>query len=145
MTAGMVGLCVGVYGLLDTSAPRFLAFPAILAGSLLCCGGLALGGRRVMRTHYRPDPWLRAEWLVAGCGVVTAALLCLRPAATPAQLDPLFYPLHLPPLPLVPTLAILLGAAAGVIAPPPAAGSAGSSPTHVAGRAEPYARQRVTA
>jgi energy-coupling factor transport system permease protein len=34
------------------------------------------------------------------------------------QLNPTFYPLHFPPLPLVPTAAILLAAVAGFAAPP---------------------------
>ena len=69
----MVGLCVGVYGLLDGTAPALprhcrpcSSVPA------LCCAGLALGGRRVTRTSYRPDPWRAPEWVVAGCGVLSA-------------------------------------------------------------------------
>ncbi len=66
MLSGMLGLCAGAYGLLDGTAPRFLGLPAILAGAALCCAGLMLGGRRVTRTNYRPDPWLAPEWIVAG-------------------------------------------------------------------------------
>ncbi len=72
MVAGMLGVCAGAYGLLDGTAPRFLGLPTILAGAALCCGGLALGGRRVTRTQYRPDPWRAAEWIVSCCGVATA-------------------------------------------------------------------------
>jgi energy-coupling factor transport system permease protein len=120
MIVGMLGLCTGGYGVLDASSPRLLGFPAILAGSVLCCAGLALGGRRVTRTHYRPDPWLLAEWIVAACGVVAAVLLYLSTSYHAAQVNPTFYPLHFPPLPVVPAVAILLAAVAGVAAPPPA-------------------------
>jgi energy-coupling factor transport system permease protein len=145
MIAGMLGLCLGVYALLDSTAPQYLALPGILAGSVLCCAGLALGGRRVTRTHYRPDRWLLAEWLVASCGLVTAALLCLSSSVDTAQLNPLFYPLRLPALPLLPTLAILLAAAAGIVAPPPPVRRDAAVVPAVAVRAEPVVRERVSA
>jgi energy-coupling factor transport system permease protein len=119
MLAGMIGLCLGVYGLLAVSAPRYLGLPAILAGGSLCTLGLVVGGRRVRRSSYRPDRWRGPEWVVAGCGVVTAVLLFLTTGAGAAELNPSFSPLHWPPLPLVPVLAILLAAVAGVVSPPP--------------------------
>lgn len=119
MLSGMVGLCAGCYGLLGGSGPRVLAVPAILAGAALCCAGLALGGRRVKRTHYRPDPWREPEWIVAGCGLVSAVALYLSTGYDASDLNPSFYPLHFPPLPLVPAAAILAAAVAGVAAPPP--------------------------
>jgi energy-coupling factor transport system permease protein len=119
MICGMLGLATGVYGLLDGTAPRFLGLPAILTGSVLCCAGLMLGSRRVTRTQYRPDPWLAAEWVVAGCGVVSAVLLYASTSYAAAQLNPTFYPLRFPPLPLLPAFAILLALIAGFAAPPP--------------------------
>jgi energy-coupling factor transport system permease protein len=119
MLTGMIGLSAGVYGLLDATTPRLLGAPALLAGAALCCGGLALGSRRVSRTGYRPDPWRAPEWTVAGCGLVSAVLLLTSTGYDPAQLNPSLYPPHWPPLPIVPTLAILLAAVAAVAAPPP--------------------------
>jgi energy-coupling factor transport system permease protein len=119
MLTGMVGLCAGVYGLLDGTAPRFLGIPAIFVGCALCCGGLSLGGRRVTRTTYRPDPWLAPEWIVAGCGITTAVLLYASTTYDAAALNPSFYPLQFPTLPLLPTIAILIAAIAGIAAPPP--------------------------
>jgi energy-coupling factor transport system permease protein len=119
MLGGMLGLCAGTYGLLDGTAPRLLGIPAILAGAALCSAGLALGGRRVARTHYRPDPWRAPEWIVAGCGVTSAILLYVSTGYSAAELDPTFYPLRFPPLPLVPAAAILIAALAAVAAPPP--------------------------
>ena len=107
------------YGLLDGTAPRFLGLPAILAGAALCCAGLMLGGRRVTRTNYRPDPWRAPEWIVAGCGVTTAVLLYASTSYSAAALNPSFYPLHFPPLPLVPTIAILIAAIPAFASPPP--------------------------
>jgi energy-coupling factor transport system permease protein len=119
MLSGMVGLGAGVYGLLDGTAPRFLGIPAILVGAALCCAGLALGGKRVTRTQYRPDPWRGPEWVVAICGVATAVLLYASTRYSAAAINPSFYPLQFPPLPLVPTIAILIAAIAGFAAPPP--------------------------
>ncbi|MFC8345118.1 energy-coupling factor transporter transmembrane component T [Streptomyces sp. NPDC057280] len=119
MLLGMCGLCAGAYGLLDATAPAFLGFPAMAAGALLCVAGLRLGGRRITRTTYRPDPWRLPEWAVAGSGVLAAVLLFAGLGYDPAQLNPTFYPLTWPALPLVPTAAILLAGTAGFLAPPP--------------------------
>jgi energy-coupling factor transport system permease protein len=119
MVTGMLGLCAGAYGLLDGTAPRYLGLPAILAGAALCCAGLVLGGRRVTRSHYRPDPWRAPEWIVAGCGITTAVLLYASTRLSAADLNPTFSPLHFPALPIVPTIAILFAAVAGFAAPPP--------------------------
>ncbi|WP_411082863.1 energy-coupling factor transporter transmembrane component T [Streptomyces sp. cmx-18-6] len=119
MLLGMCGLCAGAYGLLDATAPKLLGLPALAVGSLLCLAGLRLGGRRVTRTTYRPDPWRFAEWAVASCGVLSAVLLFVKVGYNPAELNPSIYPLSWPTLPLVPAAAILLAGAAGFLAPPP--------------------------
>nr|WP_323445506.1 energy-coupling factor transporter transmembrane component T [Streptomyces sp. YSPA8] len=119
MLTGMCGLCAGAYGLLDPTAPKPLGLPAMAAGGLLCLAGLRLGGRRVTRTTYRPDPWRLPEWAVAGCGVLCAVLLFSGSGFDPAELNPSLYPLTWPTLPLVPAAAILLAGAAGFLAPPP--------------------------
>jgi energy-coupling factor transport system permease protein len=128
LLGGLVGVCAGCYGLLGGSGPRFLGTPAILAGAVLCCAGLALGGRRVRRTHYRPDPWRLPEWTVAGCGLVSAVALYLTTGYNVAELNPSFHPLAFPPLPLLPAAAILIAALAGFAAPPPERRSGPSEP-----------------
>src|SRR4029079_10471049 len=62
LLAGLLGLCTGLYGLLDTTTPRLLGAPMLAAGAGLAAAGLLLGGRRVHRTRYRPDHWAFAEW-----------------------------------------------------------------------------------
>ncbi|MEV5856226.1 MULTISPECIES: energy-coupling factor transporter transmembrane component T [Streptomyces] len=121
MLLGMCGLCAGAYGLLDATAPKLLGLPALAVGSALCLAGLRLGGRRVTRTTYRPDPWRFAEWAVASCGVLSAVLLFVDVGYNPAELNPSIYPLSWPTLPLVPAAAILLAGAAGFLAPPASA------------------------
>jgi energy-coupling factor transport system permease protein len=135
---GMLGLAGGLYGLLDSSLPGGFGLPVLLAGALLCVGGLLAGNRRVSRTSYRPDPWRTPEWLVSGSGVLCAALVIIDGRLQPAGLSPSLYPLSWPPLPALAALAILLPATAGITAPPPA-----QSPV---GRPEPVrAKSRVAA
>jgi energy-coupling factor transport system permease protein len=119
MIAGMCGLCVGAYGLLDSSVSRLVGLPALAAGSLLCGAGLVLGGRRVRRSRYRPDPWLAPEWMVAVFGLVPAVVLVAGVGFPAASLNPSTEPLVWPTLPAVPALAILVAGLAAIVAPPP--------------------------
>ena len=74
MLAGLCGICVGTYAVLDTTAPRLLALPMLLLGAATATAGLLSAGRRVDRTRYRPDPWRWPEVAVVVSGVVTGAL-----------------------------------------------------------------------
>lgn len=119
LVGGLLGLCVGAYGLLDGSAPRLLGLPSLVVGAGLCVSGLALGSRRVTRTTYRPDPWRGPEWVVAGCGVATGVAFFVTSSYDPLHLTLVVGPLTWPTLPIVPTLAVLLAALPAVAAPPP--------------------------
>jgi energy-coupling factor transport system permease protein len=143
MIAGLAGLCVGAYGLLDGTAPRLLGAPVLLAGAAVCCAGLALGGRRVTRTRYRPDPWRAPEWTVALCGASCAALLYVSAATGAAAVDPTFEPLRVPPLPALPTIAILIAAIPAFAAPPPV--RARAHPAASAEAAKPAAPTKLAA
>ena len=119
LVLGMCGLCVGVYGLLAGTDAKAVGLPGIGAGAVLCCLGLALGGRRVTRTAYRPDPWAWPEWVVALGGIGCAVAVYVSSSYDAAALSPSLHPLAWPPLPLVPTLAIVLAGLAALAAPPP--------------------------
>ncbi|MFE4857090.1 energy-coupling factor transporter transmembrane component T [Streptomyces sp. NPDC056670] len=139
---GMCGLCSGAYGLLDATAPKLLGFPSMAVGALLCIAGLRLGGRRVTRTSYRPDPWRFEEWAVTGSGVLSAVLLFTDVGFNAAELNPSIYPLSWPTLPLVPAAAILLAGAAGFIAPPPLPATLPAAPQRAA--AQPSEKAAAT-
>jgi energy-coupling factor transport system permease protein len=116
--AGLLGACVGTYGLLDSSAPAALGLPLLLAGVAAATAGMVLGARHLERTRYRPDPWRAPEWAVALTGVAVAAVLVATSHVEPADLNPSLQPLRWPPLPLVPTLGLLLGTLPAWLAPP---------------------------
>jgi energy-coupling factor transport system permease protein len=119
LVTGLLALCVGMYGLLDASAPAAAGLPALLVGAGLCGGGLVVGSRRVQSTQYRPDPWRLPEWVVSALGINVAIVLLFTTGYSAAQLNPSLYPLQWPSLPVIPALAILLAGLAGFVAPPP--------------------------
>ena len=119
LLSGLVGVCIGTYGLLDGTTPRSMGFPVLVVGVALAVCGLALSGSGARRTRYRPDPWRTAEWGVAATGVVVAATLYLTSSVDPERLHPTLQPLQWPQLPVLATAVVLLGALPAVIAPPP--------------------------
>lgn len=118
LLGGLVGVCVGTYGLLDASAPRSLGYPMLGVGVGVATVGLRLSGRRVVRTRYRQDPWRAAEWVVALSGLVAAAVVVVQATVDPAVLFPSFAAVRWPVLPLLPALAILVGLVPAWVAPP---------------------------
>ena len=119
LLAGLVGLCLGTYGLLDTSTPRLLGAPMLALGVALAAAGFVVGGRRVRRTRYRPDPWGFAEWTTALSGIITAAAVIIVGAHDASALNPSLFPLMWPTLPAVPAIAILCALLPAALTPPP--------------------------
>ncbi len=109
--AGLIGTGVGLYLALTGGG---------LVGPVLLLGGSAasiLGLRRASRTRkvsvYRPEPWRRPEWLVAGLG-----LLVLVGIITVGRLDPAaLHPEGLASPPLAATAVILAASIPAWLAP----------------------------
>lgn len=114
---GLLATCAGTYGLLGAGAPGALGLPTVLVGAALAAAGLALGGRRAVRTRYRPDRFGLAEWLVVGSAALAAAVTLSL--GRRAELLPAVEPLGFPPLPVLPVLAALVALLPALVAPRP--------------------------
>lgn len=138
---GLLGVCAGTYGLLAAEGAGY-GLPLLLAGVAAALGGLWLGGRRTVRTRYRPDVWGVRAWVVAGSGAAVAALMIRAAAYDPGALSPGVLPLTVPALPVWPAAAVLLGLVPAVVAPAPGAAARpqdGAAPSP-AGAAPPPGR-----
>ncbi|MCE4948905.1 energy-coupling factor transporter transmembrane protein EcfT [Streptomyces noursei] len=131
---GLLGVCAGSYGLLgDTGAGYGL--PLLAVGLAAALAGLWLGGRRSVRTRYRPEPWGVRAWLVSGSGIAVAALMIAANGYAPGALHPPAVPLTAPVLPLWPALSVLVGLVPAFVAPVPARAGGGASAGRSAGSA----------
>lgn len=115
--AGLVLVIAGVYGALDPGSLPAGGIPFLVVGALLIAAGMAVGGRRTNRTRYRPDVWRTPEWMVAGSGVVVLVSLIVAEIIGVEGLQQALYPLQMPPLPILPTVGILVGLAPAMVAP----------------------------
>ena len=121
LLAGMTGLVIGSFAVLDGSAPAVLRLPLVAAGAASCVVGLSVAGRRIRRTVYRPDPWRVPEFLVSGCGIGTALSVSLVGTTV---LTPSTQPLVWPAVTLVAALPVLFAVAPTWLSPPlPTAGA----------------------
>ncbi|WP_405191069.1 energy-coupling factor transporter transmembrane component T [Streptomyces anulatus] len=127
---GLLGVCAGTYGLLAAQGAVY-GLPLLLAGLVTAMAGLRLGGRRSVRTRYRPDRWGVRAWLVACSGAVVAAAMIWAGAVDPDAMRPGVVPLTAPVLPLWPAAAVLVGLLPALVAPvPPSAYGTGKPSTH---------------
>ncbi|MCR6033477.1 energy-coupling factor transporter transmembrane protein EcfT [Nocardioides sp. zg-579] len=117
LLVGLGGICVGVYGVLDQTAPRVLAAPMLVLGVVVAVAGLVSAGRRVDRTRYRADRWRWPELVVVASGVVVGVVGVW---AARNQV-PIAYPdlTRVPEISLALLLGVLVGALAAVVAPEP--------------------------
>jgi energy-coupling factor transport system permease protein len=116
---GLLGVCAGLYGLLDAGSPGLLGLPVLALGAGVAAVGLHLGGRRSARTRYRPDRWGRQEWLVSGCGIAAATTAVVASVTSPEAMFPSTSPLVWPALPLLPVVGLLVALLPAWLSPPP--------------------------
>ena len=93
----------------DARGPTACSTPALrpgsgcrssLGGLLAAVVGLWLGGRRAVRTRYRPDPWRSPEWLTsASGGIAGGRMLVVVSIRNPLALQGLSGALAWPTLP----------------------------------------------
>lgn len=118
---GLVGTCLGLYALLDSSSSSAAGLPLMLAGVLAATAGFIRGGRRNARTRYRPDPWAAPEWLTAGAGVVAALGTVVAGVVDPGALNPSVTPLAWPTVPLIAVAGVLVAVVPAFVTPEPPA------------------------
>ncbi len=118
---GLIGVCIGLFGLLGP-APPTLGLPTMATGLALAMAGFVLGGRGSVRTRYRPDPWRLPEWLVAGSGVAAAATFVVAASLGRPGLDLMVTPLVVPSLPVLPLVGVAAAALPAWLAPSPGGG-----------------------
>ncbi|HET6709226.1 CbiQ family ECF transporter T component [Amycolatopsis sp.] len=114
--SGLVGVCVGVYGVLDGTS-SWLGVPLLAAGLVVAVVGFVLGGRRVRRTAYRPDPWRWPETLVVAAGVGACALLFVTARIDPERLFPSLSPLRWPEVSWAHALSVLVAVLPAFVSP----------------------------
>jgi energy-coupling factor transport system permease protein len=136
LLTGLVGLCVGAYALLDPTVPGVLGVPMLLFAAVSAGVGLVLGGRRIQRTQYRPDPWRLAEWSVVVTGIAAATAMIVTNNIDPGALAPSVYPLAWPTLPLLPVVGLALAALPAFVTPVPPRTMVVATPTIDVTRAE---------
>ncbi|WP_314172486.1 energy-coupling factor transporter transmembrane component T [Streptomyces winkii] len=122
---GLLGVCAGSYALLAAQGGQY-GLPVLLAGGALALAGLRLGGRRAVRTRYRPELFGARAWLTALSGAAAGALMVAAGSAFPEALNPPAVPLSAPELPLWPAAGLLVGLLPAYVAPVPTASRAGS-------------------
>ena len=111
---GLAGILASSYGLLDSSAPRVLGLPMLLASAALVTAGFVVGARRGGRSRYRPEPWQWPEWATVGCAAGVAVLF----SVTHGGLTTAVAPPALPALPLAPACGLALALLPAWITPP---------------------------
>ncbi|MFJ2746045.1 energy-coupling factor transporter transmembrane component T [Streptomyces sp. NPDC087440] len=116
---GLLGVCAGTYGLLAAEGAGY-GLPVLAIGLAAAMAGLRLGGRRSVRTRYRPDRWGVRAWLVAGSGAAVAGLMIWAGSYDAQALHPGVLPLVAPQFPVWPALSILIGLLPAFVAPVPA-------------------------
>ncbi|MDE0778297.1 MAG: energy-coupling factor transporter transmembrane component T [Nocardioides sp.] len=118
MIGGLCGVVVGVYALLDLTAPRILAGPMLAVGLVVALAGLVVSGRRVERTRYRPDRWRAPEIAVATLGLTAGVIGWWVNSEQIA----IAYPdlSVMPQVSLAALCAVTLGVLAALVSPPPA-------------------------
>ena len=119
MVSGLSGVCVGVYALLDTTTPRVLSTPMLVAGAGVGVLGLVLSGSGVRRTVYRPDRWRTAELLTVASGLACAVCLVVAEQRAYAVLHPSLEPPAWPSLTMLALAGVLAAVAPALLAPPP--------------------------
>lgn len=118
---GLLAICGGVYGVLDSGAPSGLGLPLLGLGALVCAVGLVARGRRTPRTRYRPDAWGWPEWVTVASGLAALVGILIAARVDAESVTMPLYPLEWPAVPITAVTGALLGLLPAWVAPQPPA------------------------
>jgi energy-coupling factor transport system permease protein len=116
--AGALAVTVGVFGVLDSGAPRLLGIPMIALGAALLAASLRAASASAIRSRYRPDPWRMPEWLTVASGAAALVALVVAGRLGIDGLHPLYSPLRAPTLPVLPAVGVLCAGLPAFVTPP---------------------------
>lgn len=119
LLTGLLGLCVGTYGLLDAGSPTLVGLPVLLLGVAAAAVGLVLASRRVPRSRYRPDRWRFREAVVVFSGLTAVAAVVATELVADPRLVPPVAPLSWPALPVLAAAGVLVALLPAWVAPRP--------------------------
>jgi energy-coupling factor transport system permease protein len=114
---GLLAICGGVYGVLDSGAPSAFRLPLLGAGALVCAVGLVAKGRRTPRTRYRPDAWGLPEWITVACGAASLAGMSVAASIDPSAVRVAWSPLQWPSVPVVAVAGLLVALLPAFVTP----------------------------
>ena len=117
--SGACGSVAGLFGVMSASSGGWFGLPMLVSGLALLATSLVLGSRRDARTAYRRDPWRAPEWATCALGLLPAVLLVHAEADAWPGITISQVPLDWPPLPALPTLAILAAVLVAWVTPVP--------------------------
>lgn len=116
--AGMIAVCIGVFGVLDGQAAVVFRWPAFGAGVALAAAGLVFSSRERTVSRYRVDAFDATGWAVAASGLAAGVLMLLATRYAPAHLNPTTSPVQWPVVHLLPLVAAVIGLVAAAVSPP---------------------------
>lgn len=116
---GVIGVCLGLYALLDSSAVSIAGAPLLVLGAVAAGFGMWRSGRRSTRSRYRPDPWSWPEWATSASGLAAAGAVIAAGALDPSAITTPVTPPQWPTLSALAALGILVAALPAFITPRP--------------------------
>ena len=117
---GLVGVCVGLYLLLDATLPPLVNVGVLLVSCALVFVALRLQSKRSQVTRYFRPEWASAEWLTVGCGMLVAVAVFFTKSIHPSALLQPNFPLAPPEVPWLVIASLLVAALPAGLTPEPA-------------------------
>ncbi len=110
---------IGVYAMLDASAPMIVGAVLLVSGGTLAIIGVRIAGARSPRSRYRPDPWRLPEWVTASSGLAPAAAFIAASVLTIPGMSTPVDPAQWPQLPIIAVAGLAIALLPAWVTPQP--------------------------